>query len=106
MIKNDVRERGSWPEGWGTIPATIQSSWNTAVISASSGGMLAEAEEVVVRGRARIRATLIWSAQPIRRVESSCQCILHLNKSARGASAGLSMKVIRDEDAVSYILIP
>ena len=88
------------------IPATIQSSWNTAVISTSSGGTLEEAEEVAVRGRARMRATLICSAQPIRRVESSCQCILHLNKSARGASAALSMDVIREEEAVSYILIP
>lgn len=67
-----------------------------AVISTKSGGRLAEADDVDVRGRARIRATFMWSAQAIRRVESSCQCKVHLNRSARGLSAGLSMNVMRD----------
>lgn len=45
--------------GWGTMPAIMQSSWKTAVISTTKGGRFAEDEEVVVRGRSRIRATLI-----------------------------------------------
>ena len=79
----------------------MQSNWKTAVISTSSGGRLAEAEVVVVRGRARIRATLMWSAHAIRRVESSCQCSVHLKRSARGLSTGRSMKVMRVWETVS-----
>jgi len=45
--------------GCGTMPATMQSNWKTAVISTRSGGRFAVAAFVVVRGRARIRATLI-----------------------------------------------
>ena len=56
--------------GCGTIPETMQSSWKTAVISTRSGGRF-DAEDL--RGRVRTRATLIWSAQPMRRVFSSCQ---------------------------------
>lgn len=92
--------------GWGRMPATMQSSWNTAVISTRRGGRLAEAAVGLVLGLSRMRATLIWSAQAMRRVESSCQNKVHLNRSARGLSAGLSINVMRDWDMVSYILTP
>lgn len=87
--------------GCGTIPEIIQSSWKTAVISTRSGGRLAEDDEVVVRGRARTRATLMTSAQAMRRVESSCHWRVHLKRSGRGLSCCLSMKVIRVCDTVS-----
>lgn len=77
--------------GWGTSPATIQSSLKTAVISTRKGGRLEEGESFA-RGLVRIRATLMRFAQPMRRAESSCQCRLHLNISARGLSSGRSTK--------------
>ena len=85
--------------GFGTIPAIMQSSWKTAVISTRSGGRFGA--EDALRGRARTRATLIWSAQPMRSVDSSCQCRVHLKRSARGLSAGRSMNVIRVWEWVS-----
>lgn len=75
----------------GRTPAIMQSSWKTAVISTSKGGTFADEEEVEVRGRARIRATLMVSAQAMRSVESSCQWRVHLNRSGRGLSDCLSM---------------
>ena len=76
--------------GWGTTPAIIVSSWNTAVISTRNGGAFG-AVGVFERGRWRMRATLMKLAQAMRRVESSCQWSVHLNKSALGLSAGRSM---------------
>ena len=80
--------------GWGTMPATIHSSWNTAVISTRNGGAFGDVG-LFERGRWRMRATLMKLAQAMRRVESSCQWRVHLNRSALGLSAGLSMKAIR-----------
>lgn len=85
-----VRFEGDTGVGWGMTPATMQSSWNTAVISTRNGGAFG-AVGVFERGRWRMRATLIKLAQAIRRVESSCQWSVHLNKSALGLSAGRSM---------------
>jgi len=75
----------------GSTPAIIQSSWKTAVISTSKGGRFADEDEVEVRGRALIRATLMVSAQAMRSVESSCQWRVHLNRSGRGLSGCRSM---------------
>ena len=81
------------------MPAIMQSNWNAAVTSTMKGGRFAVAEETVVRGLSRIRATLIKSAHAMRRVESSCQCKVHLKRSALGLSCGLSINVIRLWDA-------
>jgi len=102
----DVGEDVKDGVGWGRIPAIIQSSLKNAVISTRKGGRLAVAAVVVTRGLARMRATLMWSAQAIRRVESSCQCKVHLKRSARGLSTGRSMYVMRVWETQSYILTP
>jgi len=75
----------------GITPAIIQSSWKTAVISTKRGGWFANAAEVGVLGRVLILATLIMSAQAMRRVESSCQWRVHLKRSGRGLSDCLSI---------------
>ena len=59
--------------GCGTIPATMQSSWKTAVISTRRGGRLAVDASLFCRGLALIRATLMKPAQATSKVESSCQ---------------------------------
>ena len=77
--------------GCGTIPATMQSSWKTAVISTRRGGRLAVDASLFCRGLALIRATLMKPAQATSKVESSCQWREHLKRSARGESVGRSM---------------
>lgn len=79
--------------GCGTIPESIQSSWNTTVIPTRSRGRLADGDEAVVRGRVRTWATFITSIQAMRRVESTCHWRVHLKRSGRGLSACLSMEV-------------
>ena len=75
-----------------TSPDIIASSLRWAAISAAYGYILATAGLTADgRCRARMRTTLIVSAHPMRRVESSCQNREHLNRSARGLSDVLSI---------------
>jgi hypothetical protein len=80
----------------GASPATMQSSWSTAVISTTSGGSVGAG-----LARARTRATLIVSAQPMSSVASSCQSSAGAKRSARGAPAGRSTNVMRVALSVS-----
>ena len=52
-------EEGGTGVGCGQMPATMQSSWKTAVTSTSSGGAFGIVGAPLPRGLARIRATLM-----------------------------------------------